>query len=196
MKKIFIIIAFILFLISFTILGYMLVPRKNSDGTVSVKEENKIANEVSYNDEDNENRVKETSQEEKKIAYNSTLIINKYFSDCKHTVTTSVEMPSDMINLTEEELKEKYNTWEVLSFDTKEVSLYKEFEGICNEHYIVSVKNGYIAIYKLDEKDKKSLYEQTDISVRYLPKGDVSELTAGISVQGTEKLNELMENYE
>ena len=187
MKKIFIIIAFIFFLISFTILGYMLVPRKNKDGTVSVKEENKITNNVSYT---------ETSQDDKKISYNSTLVINKYFSDCKHTVTTSVEMPSDMINLSEEQLKEKYNTWEVLSFDTKEVSLYKEFEGICNEHYIVSVKNGYIAIYKLDEKDKKSLYEQTDISVRYLPKGDISELTAGIPVQGMEKLNELMENYE
>ena len=48
MKKIFIIIAFIFFLISFTILGYMLVPRKNKDGTVSVKEENKITNNVSY----------------------------------------------------------------------------------------------------------------------------------------------------
>ncbi len=196
MKKIFIIIAFIFFLISFTILGYMLVPRKNKDGTVSVKEENKITNNVSYNDKDSQNEITETSQEDKKISYNSTLVINKYFSDCKHTVTTSVEMPSDMINLSEEQLKEKYNTWEVLSFDTKEVSLYKEFEGICNEHYIVSVKNGYIAIYKLDEKDKKSLYEQTDISVRYLPKGDISELTAGIPVQGMEKLNELMENYE
>ena len=144
----------------------------------------------------NQNNIQETSQTDEKIAYKAKLIINKYFSGCKHTITSTVEMPSDMVNLTEEELKEKYNTWQIVSFSKNKVSIYKEFEGICNEHYIVTIKDNYIVIYKVDEKDKRSLYEQTDIITEYLPQEDIAELTNGISIEGVEKLNELMENYE
>ncbi len=196
MKKIVVIIAFLIFLISLTILGYLLVPTKNEDGTISIKEENNATNEISYGDDSNQNNIQETSQTDEKIAYKAKLIINKYFSGCKHTITSTVEMPSDMVNLTEEELKEKYNTWQIVSFSKNKVSIYKEFEGICNEHYIVTIKDNYIVIYKVDEKDKRSLYEQTDISTEYLPQEDIAELTNGISIEGVEKLNELMENYE
>lgn len=196
MKKIVVIIAFLIFLISLTILGYLLVPTKNEDGTISIKEGNNVTNEISYGDNSNQNNIQETSQTDEKIAYKAKLIINKYFSGCKHTITSTVEMPSDMVNLTEEELKEKYNTWQIVSFSKNKVSIYKEFEGICNEHYIVTIKDDYIVIYKVDEKDKRSLYEQTDISTEYLPEEDIAELTNGISIEGVEKLNELMENYE
>ncbi len=196
MKKIVVIIAFLIFLISLTILGYLLVPTKNEDGTISIKEENNATNEISYGDDSNQNNIQETSQTDEKIAYKAKLIINKYFSGCKHTITSTVEMPSDMVNLTEEELKEKYNTWQIVSFSKNKVSIYKEFEGICNEHYIVTIKDNYIVIYKVDEKDKRSLYEQTDIITEYLPQEDIAELTNGISIEGVEKLNELMENYE
>ena len=196
MKKIVVIIAYLIFLISLTILGYLLVPTKNEDGTISIKEENNATNEISYGDDSNQNNIQETSQTDEKIAYKAKLIINKYFSGCKHTITSTVEMPSDMVNLTEEELKEKYNTWQIVSFSKNKVSIYKEFEGICNEHYIVTIKDNYIVIYKVDEKDKRSLYEQTDIITEYLPQEDIAELTNGISIEGVEKLNELMENYE
>ena len=79
MKKIVVIIAFLIFLISLTILGYLLVPTKNEDGTISIKEENNATNEISYGDDSNQNNIQETSQTDEKIAYKAKLIINKYF---------------------------------------------------------------------------------------------------------------------
>lgn len=171
--------------------GYFIFPEEKST-EISI-------NNISELNVDNiieQNVLEETSYEEEKISHTATLIINKYYKKCEHTMTSSLDIPYDMVNMNREEVEEKYPDWEILEFGKNEVSIYKEFDGICNEHYEVSTKNGYIIIYNLDEDNDKSVYEITDISTEYLPAGDVSELKKGINVEGITELNSLLENYE
>lgn len=171
-------------------------------GFFALKEENKYTienknnSEIAESNSINHNVFEETSYEEEKISHIATLIINKYYKDCEHTMTSSIDIPYDMVNMNREEVKEKYPTWEILDFNKNEVSIYKEFEGICNEHYEVSTKDGYIIVYNLDEDNERRVYEITDISTEYLPTGDISELKKGIRIEGITELNSLMENYE
>lgn len=171
-------------------------------GFFALKEENKYTienknnSEIAESNSINHNVFEETSYEEEKISHIATLIINKYYKDCEHTMTSSIDIPYDMVNMNKEEVKEKYPTWEILDFNKNEVSIYKEFEGICNEHYEVSTKDGYIIVYNLDEDNERRVYEITDISTEYLPPGDISELKKGIRIEGITELNSLMENYE
>ena len=171
-------------------------------GFFALKEENKYTienknnSEIAESNSINHNVFEETSYEEEKISHIATLIINKYYKDCEHTMTSSIDIPYDMVNMNREEVKEKYPTWEILDFNKNEVSIYKEFEGICNEHYEVSTKDGYIIVYNLDEDNERRVYEITDISTEYLPPGDISELKKGIRIEGITELNSLMENYE
>lgn len=171
-------------------------------GFFALKEENKYTienknnSEIAESNSINHNVFEETSYEEEKISHIATLIINKYYKDCEHTMTSSIDIPYDMVNMNKEEVKEKYPTWEILDFNKNEVSIYKEFEGICNEHYEVSTKDGYIIVYNLDEDNERRVYEITDISTEYLPTGDISELKKGIRIEGITELNSLMENYE
>lgn len=193
MKKVFIISVFFICMLIVMMVSYLMNP-KESDSSISLN------NQVLYNNiiDDNiiDENITQTTSEEKTVSYAATLIINKYYKDCQHTITSSVDVPYEMINMSEDEIKEQYPGWQVVEFSENEVSLYKEFEGICNEHYIVSMEDGYIVVYNLDEKMEKALYERTEISTEYLTDGDINDLKNGIEVQGFSKLNALLENYE
>lgn len=142
-----------------------------------------------------ENTVNVDSQEIK-ISPQAVLIINKYYKDCNHTTTNLVEIPADMVNLTEEKLKNEYPDWEVISFSSREVSIYKEFDGICNEHYVLRENNGVITVYSLDEDENETVYEITDISVEYLTDGDKERIRNGLVIYGKNELNAFLEDFE
>ncbi len=141
------------------------------------------------------NTVNVDSQEIK-ISPQAVLIINKYYKDCNHTITNLVEIPPDMVNLTEDKLKAEYPDWEVISFSSREVSIYKEFDGICNEHYVLRENNGVITVYSLDEDENETVYEITDISVEYLTDGDRDRIRNGLVIYGKNELNAFLEDFE
>lgn len=146
-----------------------------------------------------ENSIKEstlTISSEVKLSYDANIIINKHYRDCNHTISNGFTVPKELVNKTEKEIEKEYSGWEILEFGENKLSMYKEFDGICDEHYIVSCKDGLIVVYTIDEKKKKSLYEVTDIPIEYLPEEDVLELKSGIEVSEISNLNALLENYE
>lgn len=142
-----------------------------------------------------ENTITVESQEVK-ISPQAVLIMNKYYKDCNHTITSVLEIPVDMVNLTEEKLKEQYPDWEVIDFNSKEVSIYKEFDGVCGEHFVVRENNGVVTVYSLDEDEEEKLYEITDIAVQYLTDGDKEKIKNGITIYGKNELNALLEDFE
>ena len=150
---------------------------------------------VNENVNDIENMVS-VSSTEVKLSHDAKIIINKYYKDCKHTTSSGFNIPRDMVNMSKEDIEKEYPEWEILEFDKNKVSLYKEFSGICDEHYVVSIENNKIVVYTIDEEGKKSLYEITDISTEYLPTEDIEELKKGIEVAEQVNLNALLENYE
>ena len=101
-----------------------------------------------------------------------------------------------MVNMSKEDIEKNYPGWRIVEFSENEVSLFKEFEGMCNEHYLVEIEDGYIVVYNLNEDNEKKLYEKTDIDVEYLTNEDREELSKGINVIGYSSLNALLENYE
>ena len=93
------------------------------------------------------------------------------------------------------EIIEKYENWEIRSFTSKEVSLFREIEANCNDHFVLKEKDGFIAIYNKVTEDNINLKEVTDIDVLNLPSGDIENLKEGIYVYGQDELSSLIEDF-
>ena len=145
--------------------------------------------------EEQENSTTVTSTEEK-ISANSQLILKKYYAKCEHTINEYVEMPEELVNMTEEELKLEYPDWEVIGFEPNKVTLYKEFDDVCGEHFKLRVEDGKISVYIMNSDGTESLYEKTDISSEYLTETDLINMENGLEIYGKEELNKIIEDFE
>lgn len=145
--------------------------------------------------EEQENSTTVTSTEEK-ISANSQLILKKYYAKCEHTINEYVEMPEELVNMTEEELKLEYPDWEVIGFEPNKVTLYKEFDDVCGEHFKLRIEEGKIIIYLVNQDGTESLYEKTDISSEYLTETDLINMQDGLEIFGKEELNKIIEDFE
>ena len=132
---------------------------------------------------------------EEKTTPNTELILKKKYTDCGHVIADSAEIPTEMVNLTKEEIKEKYSTWTLEEFSANKVVLSKEMNSFCGEHYLVIEEEEKINVYKLDEEENKSLQEQLNVEIQYLPETDRILLSNGIYVNGIEELNKIKEDY-
>lgn len=137
-----------------------------------------------------------TSSVEEKVSPNATLIIKKNYRGCGHTTKDYAEVPQEIVNLSEEEVKKQYPDWQLKGFSADEIVLLKEVAGICNEHFVLREKDGVIAIYREDENGKEVLNEVTEIATEYLTKQDKLNLEEGIKAIGEEELNSVLEDFE
>ena len=194
-----IIIASIISVIIIAVITYIIF-NQNKDEE-KMPESNTYTSEL-VEDECTEEYTKETKIEEvvatkEKVSANSQLIIKKYFKQCDHTINEYVEMPQELVNLTKEEVQNKYNDWKVIGFEPNKVTLYKEFDDMCGEHFKLRVEEGKIVIYQLDKEGNESIYEKTNISSEYLTKTDLISIeNGGLDVYGKEELNKLIEDFE
>lgn len=140
--------------------------------------------------------VMQTASVNLKVLPTTKLYFEKKYQDCKHIVKTEVELPVEMVNMTKEDLAEKYPDWGVKEFSEERVVLYKVVEGLCDEHFVINDENGKVVVYKLDKDYNKKLYEKTDIYTEYLPTEDINRLKEGIYVYTVSNLNSELENLE
>lgn len=142
------------------------------------------------------NRIVNANSKEEKITPNTKLVLRKYYEQCGHSINEYVEMPSELINMTREELQEQYKDWNINVFSEKEVILIKIVNDFCNEHFVLKELDGYIAIYKIDKNGKETLKEKTAISTKYLTETDKEHLKNEIKIFGIENLNKYIEDFE
>lgn len=142
--------------------------------------------------------VTEVSSSEEKVSSNSALVLKKYYKECKHTINEYVEMLPELVNLTEEEVSDKFQDWDLIGFSTREVTLLKEFEGTCGEHFSLREENGGVVIYRILADGTRELFEKTEISTEFLPETDLLQMQSeeGIQVYGKEELNKVLEDFE
>lgn len=142
--------------------------------------------------------IEQVNSSEEKISSNSQLILKKYYKECGHTINEYVEMLPELVNLTEDEIADKFQDWKLVKFNTKEVTLSKEFEGSCGEHFALKEEEGRIVIYKVLPDGTKQIYEMTEISTEFLPEPDVLQMQSadGIQLYGIEELNKVLEDFE
>ena len=137
-----------------------------------------------------------TASKEEKTSPNCTITLKVYHEACKHLVERKEKIEKAEVNITEEELKERFKDWEVQEFTPTAIVLYKEVEEFCNEHFLLKDKDGYIAIYQLDENENTKLLRMTDISTEYLSEEDLKKIQEGLKVYTEKELNRTLEDFE
>lgn len=140
--------------------------------------------------------LEETNASTTKISPNAIINFKICYQKCNHIIDSKQKISESLVNLTKEELQDKYLDWDIERFTENNIILYKEENRMCDEHYILKQENGCIAIYKLDEKNNESLLETTDIATEYLPEKDLKKIKKGIIVYTKQDLNKLLEDYQ
>ncbi len=162
--------------------------------------ENSVTDECTeeYETAQKEQEAQEANYIEEKVSSNSALILKKYYKTCGHTINEYVEMLPELVNMTQDEIDEKFIEWEVIGFNSKEVTLFKEIDGVCGEHFRIREENGKVMIYKILDDESEQIYEKTEISTEYLPETDLLQIQSekGIEVFGEEELNKVLEDFE
>jgi len=202
MKKIWMIIPIILVILIGIVVGRLIY---NNNGKLANKN-NIIQNEINIVSEkvtddciEEYQEVQEeiaTNSQEEKISPNCLLILKKYYDECNHTINEYVDVPQDLVNGTEEDLKKEYPYWQIEKYSNNEIILYKEFNSNCGQHFVLREDEGKITVYKINENNEEETYEKTEISVEYLSETDKGKISEGIKVNGIEELNQLLEDFE
>ncbi len=169
----------------------------NTNSKLEEKEINNTQkNQIEENLIDSNIDLVQTTSEEEKISPNCVFIFKVYYKKCEHIVVNKEIANEVMVNKTREDLESIYKDWNIVTFRNDEVLFYKEEDSICGEHYMLKELDGCIAVYLLDEEEREVLKEKTAIITTYLPEEDVNRLKEGIRVDGKEKLNKTLEDYE
>ena len=142
------------------------------------------------------NEILEASSVEEKILPTAEFAMKKVYNECGHFKFEYVELPQELVNLTEEELKDYYKDWEIEEFSQARVILAKEINSLCDEHFIIKLGEKYVQVFHLEADGNLVLYETTDISREYLPEEDIKKLEEGVYVFGEGKLNSVLEDFE
>lgn len=202
MKKVWIIGLIIAIIIIGIILGIFIYNKNvnNNKQSSIVKNEinivsEKVTDECTEEYQNSEKEIETDSQEEK-ISPNCLLTLKKYYEECNHTINEYVDIPQDLVNGTEEDLKKEYPYWQVEKYSSNNIILYKEFNSNCGQHFVLREDNGKITVYKINENNAEEVYENTEISVEYLSETDKIKISEGIRVNGIEELNQLLEDFE
>ncbi len=194
MKKGFIIgsIAIILLAIS-VILGIYVYNMQHTKDS-NIQDGAKLAQ--IYNQNKLSDELISTSSLEERISPNSVIIEKQYFKDCDHIIRNEIPVDENLINCTKEELAKKYSDWNIEEFTSSQITIYKENEGFCPEHYIIRENNGVLAVYTIDEDGLETLKQETEIQTMYLPQEDIEKFKQGMQVIGNSQLLDVLEDFE
>ena len=91
----------------------------------------------------------ETNSSEERISPNAFITFKQTYKECGHTTSEFMEIPQEFVNLTKEELNEKYSDWTVEKFTDTDIILNRKVERSCNEHYIVINFNGIVTVFHI-----------------------------------------------
>ena len=166
---------------------------KNKGDNIYISE--KIEDECTEEYEQMKNATAVSATEEK-VSANAQLILKKYYQKCEHTINEYVELPKELINMTEKEIQEEFPDWEVIGFEKGKVTLYKEFNDVCGEHFKLKVEDGKIVVYIVNNDGTENVYEKTNISSEYLTETDLINMQDGLEIYGKEELNQIIEDFE
>ena len=169
------------------------IPETNT--YISEKIEDECTEEYKEEQMANQNTT-EVSSTEEKVAANAILILKKYYTKCDHTINEYVELPKELVNLTKEQVQEKYSDWEVIGFEKGKITLYKEFDDVCGEHFKLKIEDGKVVVYTVNNDGTETLYEKTNISSEYLTETDLINMQNGLEIYGKEELNQVIEDFE
>ena len=198
MNKVILILVSIIIIIASIITAVVIYNGEDEEqAKVSIKNvETNTTNTLENNVSSDNQNVVETNVKEVRISPNAFITFKETYEGCGHTKVDFVEVPEDFVNLSEDELKDKYSDWNIEKFTDTDIVLSKEFNGSCDEHFIVKDVNGVVTVFRIKEDNTEEEYQVTDIATEYLTDTDKLEMEKGIRVNGKQNLNQLIEDYE
>ena len=144
----------------------------------------------------NEQNTTTVVSTEEKVAANAILILKKYYTKCEHTVNEYVELPQELVNMTKKDVEAYYSDWKVIGFEQGKITLYKEFDDTCGEHFKLKIEDGKVVVYIVNKDGTESIYEKTSIPSEYLTETDLINMQNGLEIYGKEELNQIIEDFE
>lgn len=196
MRKFWIIMIIIVVLLALGgSIGIYIYNLKNTSNKNSVKAK-ELADELKKTLAEEEQNTVSTSSKNIKISHNSIVVKNTLYKICNHEIRQTEAIPVELVNKEEKDIQQYYKDWEIKKYSPTEVVLYREKDEYCDKHYVLRENNGVIAIYKIDDNNKETLRENTQIQTKYLPEIDLIKLKSGIYAIGEEELNSILEDFE
>lgn len=196
MRKFWIIMIIIVVLLALGgSIGIYIYNLKNTSNKNSVKAK-ELADELKKTLVEEEQNTVSTSSKNIKISHNSIVVKNTLYKICNHEIRQTEVIPVELVNKEEKDIQQYYKDWEIKKYSPTEVVLYREKDEYCDKHYVLRENNGVIAIYKINDNNKETLRENTQIQTKYLPEIDLIKLKSGIYAIGEEELNSILEDFE
>lgn len=207
MNKVIASMLIIIVIISAVIFGTAIYKKSIANNeNIESKKNTKVADEEIVDDECTQEweNLNETSKEEllqansseEKISPNCKVVLKEKYLKCNDETENKIQIPQELINKTKDDVEKYYTGWKIEKFSDQEISLYKEYDLECGEHYVLRDENGLIAVYKKSKSGAEFEYKVTDISTQYLPETDKINLKNGYEVKGEEELNKVLEDFE
>lgn len=158
--------------------------------------EEKILDDCTDEYEEIQEEMIQASTNQEKISPNCFITFKINYKKCGHEINKYEKIEENLVNKTKEELQKVYSDWEIEDFSDSNIVLSKNEEGYCDEHYLVQDKEGKIEIYKILEDGTKTKFQETEISTEFLSEADKEQIKEGIRINGKQKLNQLIEDFE
>ena len=98
--------------------------------------------------------------------------------------------------MTKKDVEAYYSDWKVIGFEQGKITLYKEFNDTCGEHFKLKIEDGKVVVYIVNKDGTESIYEKTSIPSEYLTETDLINMQNGLEVYGKEELNQIIEDFE
>lgn len=144
---------------------------------------------------DAENSMITVSASETKLASSAEMVIKKIYTLCGHSEINRMKIPMELVNYTEDDVKEKYPGWSIEKFGSDEMVISKEIEANCSNHYVIKESEGKIAVFEEITNDKMNFVENTEIDMSLFSAEDIDKFKKGIKVYGKEEVSSLIEDY-
>ncbi|MGE5330094.1 MAG: BofC C-terminal domain-containing protein [Deltaproteobacteria bacterium] len=128
------------------------------------------------------------------ISPNAIIVIEKKYTRCGHVISNTINVPADMVNLTESQLKLAFKNYKVTKFSPEKIIILKELEMKCSNHFILKEKDGFVAVYYQQPINGILLKEVTPLLVKNLPEKEKSRLKQGLKVESQQELAQTLED--
>ncbi len=173
------------------IIGYSIITSDKNESLAKVEEESNVL--VSAV---NPLTITQKDDSHVKTILPHTLMVYEYvYKDDGAMEVAEETAPYFMLNMNEEKLKERFEDWEVITFSPEKVVMRKTIDGISDQHYVVSVQDGYITVFYQNPVNGTTLKEVTETPISSLSEDDRYMLEQGVLVSGEEELIRILEDY-
>ncbi len=126
----------------------------------------------------------------------STKMVYQYYYKNEGVMEESEEVPPYfLLGFDFNDMLEYYPDWQIVSFSSKEVVMRKIVEEKNEESFIVTQKDGYIAVYYEDKDEGRTLYEITETPISTLTHEEQVRINDGIIVKSEYELAKILAEY-